>query len=187
MKGYGYYSRRHQVVGFANSVLIANAKFVNIGFDIIVDEFLVAKYPLRAGTEVFVCQLRTPGRVLTTAARNHAPPVVLAPHAAPCGVRAAARLGVAGCADKAGIPWRATGEGEGREGGRTGFTGSGVEAWAAWTASQGGPRACARDRERVRAGARTWRRPSETCRSRRRASQPAAVAAETELLPRWQP
>ena len=50
MKGYGYYSRRHQVAGFANSVLIANAEFVNIGFDVI----LVAKYPLRKGTEVFV-------------------------------------------------------------------------------------------------------------------------------------
>ena len=50
-----------------------------------------------------------------------------------------------------------------------------------------GPCACARERERVRAGARTCQRPSETCCSRSSASQPAAVAAEAELLPRWQP
>ena len=49
-KGYGYYSHRHQVAGFENSCLIANAKFVNTGFDAI----LVAKYPLYKGTEVFV-------------------------------------------------------------------------------------------------------------------------------------
>ena len=45
MKGYGYYSRQHQVAGFANCILIANA-----GFDII----LVAKYPLSNRIEVSV-------------------------------------------------------------------------------------------------------------------------------------
>ena len=80
--------------------------------------------------------------------------------------------------------WEGEGEGEGREGGRRGVAGSGVEAWAAWAASQGGPCACARERERT--SAHTCLRPSETYCSRRRASQPAAVAAEAELLPRWQ-
>ena len=50
MKGYAYFSQRHQVAGFANSALLANAEFVNIGFDVI----LVAKYDLPNGTEVFV-------------------------------------------------------------------------------------------------------------------------------------
>ena len=50
VRGYEYYSRRHQVAGFANSALQCNAYFVNVGYDVI----LAAKVAMRTGTVVFV-------------------------------------------------------------------------------------------------------------------------------------
>jgi hypothetical protein len=50
MRGYKYYSRLHQVAGFANSAIQCNATFVNVGFDVV----LVATKFIPKGTEVFV-------------------------------------------------------------------------------------------------------------------------------------
>ena len=50
MRGYAYYSRLHQVAGFANSAIQCNAAFVNVGYDVV----LVATKFIPKGTEVFV-------------------------------------------------------------------------------------------------------------------------------------
>ena len=50
MRRYAYYSRLHQVAGFANSAIQCNATFVNVGYDVV----LVATKFIPKGTEVFV-------------------------------------------------------------------------------------------------------------------------------------
>ena len=50
MRGYDYYSSRHQAAGFANSAIDCNATFVNVGRDVV----LVAKKFIPKNTEVFV-------------------------------------------------------------------------------------------------------------------------------------
>ena len=50
MRGYDYYSSRHQAAGFANSAINCNAAFVNVGYDVV----LVATKFIPKGTEVFV-------------------------------------------------------------------------------------------------------------------------------------
>jgi hypothetical protein len=49
MRGFEYYSRLHQVAGFANSAIECNAVFVNVGYDVV----LVATQFIPKGTEVF--------------------------------------------------------------------------------------------------------------------------------------
>ena len=50
MRGYDYYSSRHQAAGFANSAIDCNAVFVNVGRDVV----LVAKKFIPKNNEVFV-------------------------------------------------------------------------------------------------------------------------------------
>jgi hypothetical protein len=50
MRGYDFYSRLHQAAGFANSALEFNARFVNVGYDVV----LVATDFIPKNTEVFV-------------------------------------------------------------------------------------------------------------------------------------
>ena len=53
MRGYDYYSSRHQAAGFANSGIDCNAAFVNVGRESR-DVVLVAKKFIPKNTEVFV-------------------------------------------------------------------------------------------------------------------------------------